>query len=202
MEPSPHKNKATVKHRGPRASTKSASSKRRTMSTTARKRPLRKCRNTSKCDAVVDSVPGKFEIFVETVPESQLSARPTSVKNTPSRQTMVCGARQKTEPLGKLKKIKVKRPAIGQSDDAYCLENDCCHNRKENAEMLQCSHCGMWHHFDCVRLKTRDTIGVWPCPRCRQQTAMVTSCHTMLNDISKKDGSTKPLTRRGDQTIS
>ena len=52
--------------------------------------------------------------------------------------------------------------------------------------MLQCSHCGMWHHFDCVRLKTSDTIGVWPCPRCRQQTAMVTSCHTMLNDISKK----------------
>ena len=38
--------------------------------------------------------------------------------------------------------------------------------------MLQCSHCGRWHHFDRVGLKTSDAIGVWPCPRCRQQTAI------------------------------
>ena len=83
-----HRNKTTAKPRGPRATTKSANSKRRTMSTSARKRTLRKWRNT-KCDAIV--APEECDNVVETVPESQHSVRPTPDKNTPSRQTTVCG---------------------------------------------------------------------------------------------------------------
>ena len=52
--------------------------------------------------------------------------------------------------------------------------------------MLQCSHCGMWHHFDCVGLISSDAVGVWPCPRCRQQTSLLNTCHTMLTDINTK----------------
>ena len=47
------------------------------MSTSARKRPLRKCRNTRECDAIVDAVPGECEIAVETVSEIQHLVSPS-----------------------------------------------------------------------------------------------------------------------------
>ena len=91
------------------------------------------------------------------MPETQLSDQTAD-------NELTCGARQKTRTSGKLKKNKNKQHTVEKSKDAYCLiQNGCSHNRTENADMLQCSHCGVWHHFDCVGLISSDAVGVWPC---------------------------------------
>ena len=177
---SPHRSKTAVKPRGSRASTKSVSSKRHSMSASARKRPRRACRiNTSKCDVTIDVVHDECDVVVHTVPETQLSDETAD-------NELTCGARQKNWTSWKLKKNKNKQHTVDKSKDACCLQNGCSHNRTENADMLQCSHCGMWHHFDCVGLISSDAVGVWPCPRCRQQTSLLNTCHTMLTDINTK----------------
>ena len=34
--------------------------------------------------------------------------------------------------------------------------------------MIQCSVCAEWFHTECVGLKKDATVGIWPCPSCRQ----------------------------------
>ena len=68
----------------------------------------------------------------------------------------------------------------------YCLEVGCKHKRLSSADMVQCSHCAIWHHLDCVDLLQSDTIGVWPCPRCRVQSDMLHQCHKMLQEITSQ----------------
>ena len=68
----------------------------------------------------------------------------------------------------------------------YCLEVGCKHKRLSAADMVQCSHCALWHHLDCVGLLQSDTICVWPCPSCRVQSDMLHQCHKMLQEITSQ----------------
>ena len=52
--------------------------------------------------------------------------------------------------------------------------------------MVQCSHCAIWHHLDCVDLHRSESIGVWPCPRCRCQTDILQQCQRALQDVSSQ----------------
>ena len=52
--------------------------------------------------------------------------------------------------------------------------------------MIQCAHCAVWHHLECVGLKCTDPVGVWPCSQCRHQSDMLRQCHTMLQQVSSQ----------------
>ena len=77
--------------------------------------------------------------------------------------------------------------------EMHCLEEGCGHKRVSTADMVQCSHCAMWHHLDCVGLHQSDSIGVCPCSRCRVQTDLLHQCHRMLQEISSELAALKLL---------
>ena len=58
--------------------------------------------------------------------------------------------------------------------------------RQSTEEMVHCSHCAIWHHLECVLLHRSESIGVWPCPRCRCQTDILQQCQRALQDVSSQ----------------
>ena len=52
--------------------------------------------------------------------------------------------------------------------------------------MVQCSYCDISHHLECVGLLQSDTIGVWPCPRCRVHSDMLHQWHKILQEITSQ----------------
>ena len=66
---------------------------------------------------------------------------------------------------------------------SHCLEVGCRYDRKDNDEMLRCCLCCTWYHLYCVKLKPTDTIGVWPCPKCRNINKTVNAMDRKIDQL-------------------
>ena len=89
-----------------------------------------------------------------------------------------------TQP-SQVKKVKKKQTRNKiKTTELYCLPDGCLHGHQNLNEMVQCSHCAIWFHMDCVGLDSEAHIGVWPCPRCRQQSDLLFKCHQILQEVS------------------
>ena len=165
------------------------------------KRQLRRSTRLNKAHLDTDS-------NVSVIPDTQ---HLTQVKKSKTKQPKKSTAHVDTQPLGDADKFtstgarpknvaatgKIRAPPakghkkqkkLHQSKEItlYCLETGCKHNRQSTQEMVQCSHCAIWHHLDCVDLHRSESIGVWPCPRCRCQTDILQQCQRALQDVSSQ----------------
>ena len=78
------------------------------------------------------------------------------------------------------------RLTSGQHGTLHCMVDKCKHERQSSNDMIQCAHCAVWHHLECVGLECTDPVGVWHCPQCHHQSDMLRQCHTMLQQVSSQ----------------
>ena len=51
----------------------------------------------------------------------------------------------------------------------HCRGDECrFKNDKDGREQLRCSICCIWHHAECVSVKSDETAMIWTCFECRQ----------------------------------
>ena len=60
----------------------------------------------------------------------------------------------------------------------------CKQKNKKASPSIRCCLCAQWFHEKCVKLNEYDTVGVWPCPNCRD----------MAQDIKRADTNISALT--------
>ena len=89
----------------------------------------------------------------------------------------------KTKKKGTKKRTKQSNT---QPCELHCLPDKCLHKRQNGSEMMQCSHCSVWYHMDCVGLNPNDPVGVWPCPRCRQQPDVLLEIKRAVQELNTK----------------
>ena len=69
-----------------------------------------------------------------------------------------------------------------------CTEQCKLHKGKRSGhslDMIQCSVCAEWFHTECVGLKKDATVGIWPCPFCRQIPTQIRSIVSMIDKLTK-----------------
>ena len=171
LSPSPEKNQDNKRRNrrrtctGMRTRTQTASNRRRSMTTSANKKHMHK-KHTSPY--------ALFEPEMDVIPET-LESNIKKVDVIP--KTQETNIKEGRKGKGKKKQQKEQQPG------EHCLQEGCHKNRQSDSDMVQCSHCGTWHHLACVGLNKSDVIGVWPCPRCSQRTDILTECHQMLVEV-------------------
>ena len=80
----------------------------------------------------------------------------------------------------------VSLPTTGSS--IMCTEQCKLHKGKRSGrsvDMIQCSVCAEWFHTECVGLKKDATVGIWPCPSCRQIPTQIRSIVSMIDKLTK-----------------
>ena len=80
----------------------------------------------------------------------------------------------------------VSLPTTGSS--IMCTEQCKLHKGKRSGRslyMIQCSVCAEWFHTECVGLKKDATVGIWPCPSCRQIPTQIRSIVSMIDKLTK-----------------
>ena len=130
--------------------------------------------------------PGRPKKQAENNPQKEpiQSTASTSTSDSASNHGVKQKSAKLLAPVTKYHK-KTQKESLAK-EILYCLEVGCKRKRLSSADMVQCSHCAIWHHLDSVGLLQSDTIGVWPCPRCRVQSDLLHQWHKMLQEITSQ----------------
>ena len=84
-------------------------------------------------------------------PKSASRKRQSKQTNTTRKQEPVTLVHE-TQP-SQVKKVKNKQTRNKiKTTELYCLPDGCLNGRQNLSEMVQCSHCAIWFHMDCVGL--------------------------------------------------
>ena len=61
----------------------------------------------------------------------------------------------------------------------HCIKS-CKHKRDNLTDMIQCTSCMIWHHYDCINENEEDISAIWCCEKCRKTSSKVDS---ILNEV-------------------
>ena len=82
-----------------------------------------------------------------------------------------------------------QNPSKPPKADTICLK-ECKLKNKKNIDYIRCCLCAQWYHDKCVGISPGETIGVWPCPNCRN---MASDLKYMRESLDKLTSHVKDL---------
>ena len=60
----------------------------------------------------------------------------------------------------------------------------CKQKNKKASPSIRCCLCAQWFHEKCLKLNENDTVGVWPCPNCRDMAQYIKRADTNISALT------------------